>query len=1044
MIKNTHQRRTKRSALSLCIAAALGLMHSGTTHAQVSQEEELKTVEVIDITGSRIPSDPNVTSSVPMQSLSRDDIMRSGELNLADIVNDIPALISSLTAENSDTGSNSLNLRGLGANRTLTLVNGRRHVAGFRGSSAVDVGTIPRALVERVEVTTGGASAVYGADAVTGVVNFILKDDFEGVQLNATGAVPFDSGGQTFAFDGAFGKNFDDDKGNIVLTVSLEQEQELLHGDREWSRNNGLGAVVPNPNAGDDPNAPQRILVNDLRYWLTSNEGSIAPTFGGRDVTYVDINNNGIADCQESRGGQASFLAGCWITNADGSVRVNQDGPIYDGLLSSGGDGAKFNFDNDTLMPDTDKVVVNFNGNYQFTDDLNGFFEAKYVKAETNFYTEYDSYYDTLFILPDNPYIPDQLQPVVTETGGLLLTQDAIGWDDDSTTYTRETMRFVAGFNWDYSIDHSVEVAINHGRFKNTTNYSEQYIDRIFASIDTVTGPDGSPACRSDSDPTAAYEIDYFAFNENYADGNFFSDRYYTFTPGDGQCAPLNPFGLNALSQAAKDFITVQMEDVLEIEQTVVSVIGVGQFDILDSILDGSLGYAAGMEYREETSDNKLDPSALGILPQGSSFTPGVLVSEVSPWLNFLTGIDNVQQLNTAGKYDVVDAFLEVRLPIFLDREFAHEFTLDGAVRVADYSTLGNATTWKLGFSYSPIQDLNFRGTLSEAVRAPNITELFDPQLPTTVNLNQDSCDPANINAGSSFRQANCIADLQANGVPLADIVDENGDYIWLNPLTARFSGTSGGNPNLDVETAETITLGTVYRPSFLDGLTLTLDYWSVEIDQAIASVAEGRVLDGCYDSPNFPDTPFCAQFTRRSDGGLNDITTGDINFARTEAEGVDFSVNYRFSMDANEFEISLVGTRQKSLNLFTNPSDLTEIDPELEEIQVPKTSGNLQFSWTRGALSAAFQTSYQSRQAYLEVESSLGLYGSQPLFGEGGGFFGSTVIHDINASYEVNDNLSVFGGINNITDETPFFTQEAWPTGPRGRTLFLGVNYTM
>ena len=800
MGKSTHQHNNKRSAISLCIAAALSAGYSNHTSAQET-EEELKAVEVINITGSRIPTDPNVLSSVPVQSLDSKDIAMSGELNLADVVNDIPALISSQTAENSDTGANALNLRGLGGERTLTLVNGRRHVAGFRGTSAVDIGTIPRALVERVEVTTGGASAVYGADAVTGVVNFILKDDFEGVQINATGALPQESGGDSYALDAAFGKNFDDDKGNIVLTLSYETEEELLHGDRDWSRNNGLSSIVANPN-GDT----QLQLASDVRYWLTSNEGSIAPTFGGRDVTYVDINNNGVPDCQESQGGRVGYLAGCWITNPDGTVSVNSDGPIYDGLLSSGGDGAKFNFDNDTLMPNTDKTIVNLNGNYQITDELNAFFEAKYVKAETNFYAEYDSYYDTLFILPDNPFIPSELSAVVDQTGGLLITQDAIGWDDDETTYTRETQRFVGGFTWDYAYDHSLEFSVNYGRFTNTTEYSEQMTDRVFAAMDATTDADGNVVCRSDLDPNAAYEIDYFVAGNNYANGNYYSDRYYTFTPGDGQCAPLNPFGTFAASQAAQDFITARMEDKLTIEQTVINLTGVGQFEVFESVLDGPLGYAAGIEYREESSDNRLDPLARGILPEGTSYTAGQQVNEVSPWLYFLTGIDNVQQFNTAGEYDVMDAFLEVRLPIFMDREFAYEFTVDGAVRVADYSTLGQATTWKVGFSYSPVEELNIRGTYSEAVRAPNISELFDPQLPITVNLNLDPCDPANIGAGTSSRVDNCVAGLQAAGVPLDDIVDGDGNYIWVNPLTARFSGTSGGNPDLDVETAETVT----------------------------------------------------------------------------------------------------------------------------------------------------------------------------------------------------------------------------------------------
>jgi len=169
-----------------------------TASPVVSAQEGLE--EVI-VTGSRIPVDANSISSVPVQSVSEEDIRNSGEINIADIVADIPALVSSLTAENSTTGSNSLNLRGLGGDRSLTLVNGRRHVSGFRGSQAVDVGTIPRALVKSVEVTTGGASAVYGADAVTGVVNFILKDDFEGFQIDVSAGRPEAGAGQTSVVD---------------------------------------------------------------------------------------------------------------------------------------------------------------------------------------------------------------------------------------------------------------------------------------------------------------------------------------------------------------------------------------------------------------------------------------------------------------------------------------------------------------------------------------------------------------------------------------------------------------------------------------------------------------------------------------------------------------------------------------------------------------------------------------------------------------------------------------------------------------------------
>ncbi|MGQ8364869.1 TonB-dependent receptor domain-containing protein [Glaciecola sp. 1036] len=1035
---NTPRLNIKRSTVSLCIATALGMSVSGFAVAQEDEEN----VEVINITGSRIPTDPNVTSSVPLQSIDESDIKLSGELNLADIVNDIPALVSSLTAENSTTGANALNLRGLGEERTLTLVNGRRHVAGFRGTSAVDIGTIPRALVKSVEVTTGGASAVYGADAVTGVVNFILKDDFEGFEFDAVGVAPLEGGGESFGFDVLYGQNFDNSKGNIVFAATIERENDLTYGERDWSKDNGIASVEPRANP--DPNGPPRAVIHDPRFWLTSQQGSIAPTFGGRDVTYVDINGNGIPDCQESEAGRTGFLAGCWITNPDGSVSVNQDGTVLNGLWGIGGDGGAISFNRDTLFPATDKFVLNLNGKYDFTDDLSGFFEAKYVKAESTTFAEQDTFYDTLFILPDNPFIPEQLLPVVDVTGGLLLTQDPLDFSDDNpSTYTRETQRFVAGLEWFIADAHRVEFSINHGKFKNTSETTGLYLDRIFAAIDATTDDDGNIVCRSDIDPNAAYEIDYFTAGNGYADGNFFSDRYYSFTPGDGQCAPLNPFGTYSASKAAQDFVTSHLTDVLEIEQTVVSLIASGEFDIGESFLDGAIGYASGIEYREESSDNRQDSLTLGILPEGSSLTPGAFVGDIDPWLNSFTSIDNDREFNTSGEYDVVDAFLEVRLPIFYDREYAYELTIDGAVRVADYSTLGNATTWKAGISYSPVQDINFRATYSEAVRAPNISELFDPRLPITISATADPCDPGNVDTGTSVRQANCVSSLQAAGVAASDILDSDGNYIWVNPLTGRFSGTSGGNPELDVETAETLTVGFVFRPTFLEGFTLTVDYWDLQIDDAILAVGSGDILNGCFDSASYPALGFCEQFTRRADGGLNDLTTGQINFARQEAEGYDVSASYEFTIEENQFGVSLVASHQKTLNNFFNPLDLTDVDPEIEQVQLPKTSGNIELSWARGPMYIALQTTYMSKQSVDEIELVRGLNGNNPLYGDAG-FFDDVYIFDLGASYEIDDSFTVYGGINNISDEEPYSTQTAWPVGPRGRSLFLGVSYSM
>ena len=970
------------------------------------------------------------------------------------------------------------------------MVNGRRHVSGFRGTAAVDTGSIPTALVKSVEVITGGASAVYGSDAVTGVVNFVLKDDFEGAEFNVRGGISGEGDAENYAIDALVGKNFGNaDQGNIVFSASWVDDSTITYGDRAWSRNNGIAQVepagnpallfqpgelnsnTPNFNAQFDTygsailsgdydgltltsaeqalinratNAPALAVINDPTFWLSSQAGSIAPSFGGRGTNYVDLNNNGVADCQESRGGQDTFLAGCWVTDADGTARVFEEGQIVTGgLWGTGGDGSRISFDRDTLYPETDTLSLNLNTKYDLAANLTAFVEAKYVKSESRTFAEQDTFYDTLGIAADNPFIPANLLPVVDVTGGLLLTQDPLDFNDNNDIETeRETIRVVGGLEWTTDSGVNFEVSANHGRFTNTQTSEDILLDRQFAALDAVLDPDTNEVvCRSDLDPTAAYAVDFFSGSNGYAGGTYSSNRYYTFTPGDGQCRPLNPFGVYSASAEAQDFINDTFVDELELTQTVISGIVSGEFDKFQNVLAGPIGYAAGVEYRRESSDNQQDSKTLGILPQGTSFTPGVNVNSVDDFLFSFTSIDNEQQFDTSGSFDVREVFAEVRLPILQNAPYAEELTVDAAVRYADYSIAGGNTSWKIGGSWTPVSDISFRATLSKAVRAPNITELFDPLLPITVAATADPCDPGNIANGGDFVEANCIADLQAAGVALDDIVDpSNGNYIWSNPLTGRFGGRSGGSVDLVPETSNSFTVGAVIQPSFVSGLSFTVDYWDIEIEEGISTPAAVDELEACLRSESFSTTPApsCSAYTRGEDGGLTGIDTITQNFASIEASGVDIAANYKFDWAQNTFGLRLVGSYQEKLDLFTNPADLTDVNPELKEVQRPEYSGNMVLSWERGPAYVGFQTSYQSEQSVDEIEDvNNGDYGAF-------GFFDETYIFDVNASYEFNDKFSMYGGVNNLSDEQPFSTQTAWPVGPRGRFLFIGANYKM
>jgi iron complex outermembrane receptor protein len=299
------------------------------------------------------------------------------------------------------------------------------------------------------------------------------------------------------------------------------------------------------------------------------------------------------------------------------------------------------------------------------------------------------------------------------------------------------------------------------------------------------------------------------------------------------------------------------------------------------------------------------------------------------------------------------------------------------------------------------------------------------------------------INEGSSVREANCAAALQAVGVADAAIFNESGDYIWANPLTARFNGVRGGNPGLAVETADTDTIGVVLTPSFIEGLTISVDYWDVAIEDAIGAVTPGDILKGCLDSGNYPNLDFCSSFTRRADGGLDFLRQDLRNFANLEAEGFDVSASYEFAVEDYYVRMRLTGSQQDQLNRFFNPLDASDVDPEMQEVQRPKTTATFNVSVDRGALTVGVQSIYQSKQSVDEIEEVLGLGDNQALYGNAG-FFDSVTIIDVNANYRYSDELSIFTAINNVTDKSPFATQNAWPVGPRGRTFIFGISYSM
>ena len=464
----------------------------------------------------------------------------------------------------------------------------------------------------------------------------------------------------------------------------------------------------------------------------------------------------------------------------------------------------------------------------------------------------------------------------------------------------------------------------------------------------------------------------------------------------------------------------------------------------------GPIGFVVGAEYRKEESKVSYSDLRLGIIPEGAP-NAGDNISNISDnkSLLFRPNLGFASTTTSGSNYDVAELFAEVSVPILADLPFAKELTLDGAVRASDYSTVGETLTWKLGGTYTPVEDIRFRATLSQAVRAPNIGELFAPQQGTTFRPS-DPCSAANITnaitvdaALGAARQSNCELLLSAIGVNTD--VDDDGIYDFTDPLSAAFGGFQGGNPDLQEETAETFTVGFVSQPRVLDGLTLSVDYWNVEIEDAIRTVDSQDIVDNCYDSLTGPNETFCSQFTRNMDsgsaqfGGFNFLSVTPVNFARFEAAGTDFSIGYDFGLFENDFNVTLQGTKVEKLELFRDPADPDLGDPELGENGRPEWAVNLSLGWERGPFSVGWQTQYLSEQTEVGVE----IDELDALFGEIGNA-GDFYRHDLELGYEYSEELSFYGGVNNVTDEDPFRTQVAYPVSPRGRFFFVGATYKM
>lgn len=980
------------SLAALLIAAPASAQSSvtPTNQAEAATTEDPnrpETAEAADdptivVTGTRIRR-PDYEFPNPVASFDAAAIQQSGRTNLTDFLTSSPALVGSSTNFNNAgsnaaigfTGLNLLNLRNLGTDRTLVLIDGRRQVAAVPGSAAVDVNTIPTDLVERVDVVTGGASAVYGADGVSGVVNFILKRNYEGLSLRGQiGTAERGDSGTRF-FSATAGKNFAGGRGNVAIAYEYNKDDRLEALERRRNRTENRITFQNNPDdPNDDPSLPDRVPLRDIRFFDSARSGGI------------DVDFDGIPD----------FLG-------DGSPF--DPGRFVPPFFQQGGSGTpRADYIGD-ILPSNERHAVNGLFNFQIADKINFFAQAKYVKTKS-FSTSQPTFDFYLLIQPDNPFIPANLRQTAIDNGGFLLNRDNFDLGTRGEDIDRETIRTVVGFDGEIGAHARFEASYVFGESTQVNRQlGNRFNDRFLAALDAVTGPNGQPTCRSNIDPTAAPDQPF---------GTAFPG-FGSFTPGaNSGCLPLNLFGEGVASPAAIDWVTLTSVARSKIRQHVLSGSISGDFGGLFELPGGAVSFALGAEYREESARNNPDPNDTAGLTFGNILFP------------------------SRGKFDVKEAFAELSVPLLKDLPFAEELTVGAAIRLSDYSTVGRTTTWKIDGIYAPIRDITFRGTVAEAVRAPNIGELFSPQN-QTFEFIEDPCDVNNVNNGASTRAENCRTLLTAAGVA--------NPAAFLDPNSASIAGTAGGNPDLREETAKTYTAGIVLRPSFLPGFTASIDFYSIKLQNAITTVTAQRLAELCVDQATTANQ-FCTAITRQQGGTTPGRITlfelGPQNVADFRTRGVDFNVSYRVmpSPEFGSLTFNVVGGYLDRLRFIGSPG----AEPTIEQGQSTTTNGgesprwivSTNVTWDSGPMTLTYGFNYYSPTLRFQ---RVQFEGDDDFVEDRYFKIKARQEHNIQLNYDIGERYSVYAGVNNLFDQKPDLASLAAPLiDPRGRFMYVGA----
>lgn len=979
----------KSSLLASTIALSVAAM-SAPAFAQDNPEDE------IVVTGTRLNINPNLTSANPVLTVGDEEIAAQGTVNIEELTNNLPQVFAAQAGEvsNGASGTAQLDLRGLGAVRTLTLIDGRRLPYGSATSSAPNIDLVPTNLVERVDILTGGASAVYGSDAVAGVANFILKKDFEGAELdvqygvnqNSNGIDRFDEvleasnvdlpgsvwDGEQVNISAALGVNSEDGRGNVTVFGSYQNREAIVQRDRSVSActlstgdTNGYGCVG---------SANFRLFAGPGGLGFQQESGEIVPFF---------------------------------------SLPATQ---------------TRFNFGaSNFFQRPAERIQIYGKGQYEYADNHEVFFDASYTNnfSDAQIAPSASFGFGAYSINCDNPLIQTPGLNLATDIYGCTADQIANGEDVSGITASHRNVeggernsrlensafRLVGGLRGDVNEAISYEA---FAQFARTDSESISTNDFIITNLQNaffaIEDADGNVVCR-DPAARAAGCVPYNVFQRGQGGTTQVTQEQLDYIQGIG-----------IVNGKTEQFVTGGNVSV-----------NLGEYGVKSPLSEDNVGLLVGVEYREDSLDST--PDQISQQPDGG-----------------FTGVGG-PTLPVAGSVDVLEFYGELEIPLITDAPYFDELVLRGQYRNSDYTYKGNGTeggantdAYGVQLSWAPTPDVSFRGQYQRSVRAPNVIELFTGQSTGLPNLTlnaQGLYDPCATNNPSAT-----LAQCQNTGVSAAQF------GTILDVISGQTQGIFGGNPNLEPEKSDTYTFGMVFTPEAAPGLTASVDYFNISIDEFIAAgIGAQTTLDQCLLTG---DAAFCDLITRDASGSLNSgggpgigFLLTNINIASLETEGVDLQVNYNLQPKNDAFG---------SVNLNYASTILTKND----DTSFPGADLNRcvgEFAGTCGRPSPAYRhrmfatwmTPIEDLDATVTWRHYSAVENKATGAAEVDSKLSSQNYVDVSANYEIFDGVRLRAGVNNVFLEQPPVTISAGPPFGNGNTYpviydtgrygFVGLN---